>query len=82
MPTFEEMSKEELIAALRALEASRPAVGSLLEKTILIHDLEVHQIELEMQNRQLRETEARLVNESGEAYGIATTERVLEEAKR
>ena len=60
MPTFEEMSKEELIAALRALEASRPAVGGLLETAIVIHDLEVHQIELEMQNRQLRETEARL----------------------
>jgi PAS domain S-box-containing protein len=60
MPTFEEMSKGELIAALRALEASRPAEGSLLDRGSLIHDLEVHQIELEMQNRQLRETEARL----------------------
>jgi signal transduction histidine kinase/PAS domain-containing protein len=60
MPTFEEMSKEELIAALRALEASPPTAGSRLENATLIHDLEVHQIELEMQNRQLRETEARL----------------------
>jgi PAS domain S-box-containing protein len=60
MPTFEEMSKKELIAALRALAASRPAEGGQLETAILIHDLEVHQIELEMQNRELRETEARL----------------------
>ena len=60
MPTFEEMSKEELIAALRALEASPPTEGNLLENATLIHDLEVHQIELEMQNRQLRETEARV----------------------
>jgi len=54
------MSKEELIAALRALEARPPTEGSRLENATLIHDLEVHQIELEMQNRQLRETEARL----------------------
>jgi len=60
MPTFEEMSKEELIAALRALAASPPAEGSRLGNATLIHDLEVHQIELEMQNRQLRETETRL----------------------
>ena len=54
------MSKEELIAALRALQGNPPAASAPLENASLIHDLEVHQIELEMQNRQLRETEAQL----------------------
>jgi len=57
---FEEMSKAELIAALRALEKNPPAEGAPPENASLVHDLEVHQIELEMQNRQLRETEAQL----------------------
>ena len=60
MPTLEEMSKEELIAALRALQGNPPLANAPLEDASLIHDLEVHQIELEMQNRQLRETEAQL----------------------
>ena len=60
MPTLEEMSKEELIAALRALQGNPPVASAPLENASLIHDLEVHQIELEMQNRQLRETEAQL----------------------
>jgi PAS domain S-box-containing protein len=59
-PALEEMSKEELIAKLRALEANPPGGAPSPESATLIHDLEVHQIELEMQNRQLRETEARL----------------------
>jgi PAS domain S-box-containing protein len=71
MPTFEEMSKEELVAALRALEKNPP-----VESASLIHDLEVHQIELEMQNRQLRETEARLegsIRRYTELYDFAPT---------
>ena len=67
MPLLEEMSKEELIAALRALGSSPPGQGPLLENATLVHDLEVHQIELEMQNRQLRETEAQL-EESARRY--------------
>jgi PAS domain S-box-containing protein len=59
-PTFEEMSKKELIAALRTLEANPPVKHALLQNASVIHDLEVHQIELEMQNRQLRETEVQL----------------------
>ena len=59
-PTFEEMSKRELIAALRALQGNPPVEGAPLANVSLIHDLEVHQIELEMQNRQLRETEVQL----------------------
>ena len=60
MPTLEEMSKEELIAALRALQGNPPLASAPLDNASLIHDLEVHQIELEMQNRQLRETEVQL----------------------
>ena len=60
MSSLEEMSKEELIAALRARQESPPVEGAPLDSATLIHDLEVHQIELEMQNRQLRETEAEL----------------------
>src|SRR3954469_855347 len=57
---LEEMSKEELIAALRAVEANPPGDGDALERATIIQDLEAHQIELEMQNRELRETEAQL----------------------
>jgi PAS domain S-box-containing protein len=60
MRTLEEMSKEELIAALRAAEVNPPVDGHSLQTATLIHDLEANQIELEMQNRQLREAEARL----------------------
>jgi PAS domain S-box-containing protein len=60
MLALEEMSKEELIAALRALKGNPSVESTPLESATLIHDLEVHQIELEMQNRQLRETELRL----------------------
>jgi PAS domain S-box-containing protein len=59
-PALEEMSKEELIAALRATEANPRGEGDALERATLIHDREAHQIELEMQNRELRETEAQL----------------------
>jgi PAS domain S-box-containing protein len=52
---YDEMSKEELIDALRALDATPPD-----DATRLIHELRVHQIELEMQNRQLREAQQSL----------------------
>ncbi len=53
------MTREELVARLRELEAtaaSRPSV----ETDRLIHDLEVHELELEMQNRELRESQVLL----------------------
>jgi PAS domain S-box-containing protein len=67
MPTLEEMSKQELLAALRALESNPSGQGARPESGALVHDLEVHQIELEMQNRQLRETEVQL-EESARRY--------------
>jgi PAS domain S-box-containing protein len=65
MPTLEEMpleemSKEELIAALRAAQKNPPVDAAFFDRAALVHDLEANQLELEMQNRQLRETEARL----------------------
>jgi PAS domain S-box-containing protein len=59
---YDEMSKEELIDALRALDETPPD-----DATRLIHELRVHQIELEMQNRQLREAQ-QLLEESRSRY--------------
>ncbi len=53
---LEELSREELVAAVRSLVPGSD--GSELEQ--MLHDLRVHQIELEMQNRQLRESQVAL----------------------
>lgn len=66
-PTYEEMSKAELIEALRALQADPRLQTPSSESEQLIHDLEVHQIELEMQNRELREAQ-QLLEESRSRY--------------
>ena len=47
---------EKLLSA----HLSEPAALSPEEVQRLVHDLEVHQIELEMQNRQLREAQEQL----------------------
>ena len=66
---FEGMTKTELIDELRALEnksgtrLSQPAN----ELTRALHELEVHQVELEMQNRELVESH-QLVEESRSRY--------------
>ncbi len=64
------MSKEELIAELRALRgASPPPVERThtRDPAVLIHELQVHQVELEMQNRELREAHG-LLEESRSRY--------------
>ena len=59
-PAYEDMSKAELIEALRALQADPRLQSTGREAEQLIHDLQVHQIELEMQNRELREAQLSL----------------------
>ncbi len=60
------LSKAELIRELEQLEMRADSVASsdASDRERLIHDLEVHQIELEMQNRELRDAHARLAEVS------------------
>lgn len=62
---YEKMTKPQLIKAFEELQAKRSAVSnssvsqseqSMYELQSLLHELQVHQIQLEMQNRELRET--------------------------
>lgn len=64
---YAEMSREELLEILRALLADprRQAPSSEFER--VIQELQAHQIELEMQNRELREAQ-RLIEESRSRY--------------
>ncbi len=58
-----EMSKMELIRQLEKLETAErwfAAKAGEEDRERLIHDLRVHEVELEMQNRELRETQERL----------------------
>jgi PAS domain S-box-containing protein len=59
-----QMSREELIEALEPLIESERVLRvrdrALAEKERLVHDLRVHQLELELQNRTLRESQAEL----------------------
>jgi len=60
---LEEMSKEELVRELEKQQtAARRSAARRAEPNLerLLHELEVHQVELEMQNRELREAHGRL----------------------
>src|SRR5687767_13122747 len=60
---YESMSREQLVAILRNLQASEADLGppsAQPDALRLLHDLQVHQVELEMQNRELREAQGAL----------------------
>jgi len=58
---YEKMSREELVASLVALMAARSTQAAAADDAMrLFHDLQVHQLELEMQNRELREARSEL----------------------
>lgn len=56
----EKMTKPELIKALKKLQAASTAGQQPDELHQALHELQVHQIELEMQNRALRESQQEL----------------------
>ena len=49
---YEGLTRDELVARLRALEAGKARTQDAESRTL--YDLEVHQVELEMQNQELR----------------------------
>ena len=58
---FEQMSKEELVERLRRLEGARgQLVSRRPEAAQLVNSLQVHEVELELQNRSLREMQSTL----------------------
>src|SRR5256885_14419498 len=59
-PTLDQLSREELLETLKTALADAQRIQSPAEAERVVHDLRVYQIELEMQNRELRESQAML----------------------
>ena len=57
---FESLTNEQLGQNLRELQASSPQAGEVDRLQQLVQELQVHRIELEMQNRALRDTQSEL----------------------
>ena len=57
---IEEMSREELVEELRSLQGESGGAHKEREMERVLQDLRVHQVELELQNIELRETQAAL----------------------
>jgi PAS domain S-box-containing protein len=60
MVDFSRLTKDELIEQLRRLQRELDDLRSAPEDQRLSHNLQVYQVELEVQNRELRETQATL----------------------
>ncbi len=60
MKPLEQMTRSELIQRIQALEKGAPSVGASLEHERILQELQVHQVELETQNRELREAQLQL----------------------
>lgn len=58
---YRKMTKAELLAALRRLNGDRPK-DEVVDLSTVVEELHIHQTELEMQNRELREAYAALEN--------------------
>src|SRR6185369_10291052 len=67
---YDRLTREELIARLTAAESARPAphggADNAAELERVVHELQVHQIELEAQNQALREAEGQVEESRGQ----------------
>ena len=63
----DQMTKAELVQRVKMLERPAPASHIAFEQERLLHELQVHQVELETQNRDLREAQL-LIETSRDRY--------------